>query len=148
MDQYTKTVLTAIAVSLVGCSGNLSDTSLLGGKTTKDLPAYRALISSYHIAELCEEYDNPKPDHTFNTSPDYRAGMKIEISKELESRGENPLLCRSTSSTSTRSGGRNPVAEHYKNQKEKRAREDAYESRRRSECFGEGKTYMGSFGCQ
>jgi len=146
--QVPKIVLGIASILLAGCSGNLSDTSFLGGKTTNDLPTYRALISSYHIAELCEEYDNPKPDHTFNTSPDYRAGMKIEISKELESRGEDPLLCRKTSTVTTRNSGENPVAEHYKKQKEKRVREEEYESRRRSECFGQGKTYMGSFGCQ
>lgn len=143
-----RTLIGIVLIFLAGCSGNMRDTSLLGGKTTKDLPAYRVLISNYHIAELCEEYDNPKPNHTFNSTPAYRDGMKIEISKELESRGEDPLLCRKTSTASTRSNRANPIAEHYKKQKERRAREEEYESRRRSECSAQGRTYMGSFGCQ
>ena len=74
--------------------------------------------------------------------------MKIEISKELESRGEDPLLCRKTSTVTESDVGKNRVAEHYKKQKGKRTREEEYESRRRSECFRQGKTYMGSFGCR
>lgn len=101
IDRYLKAVLTVIVyLSVSGCV-SMSTAELEALEETyqkekdKQVSDYQKPYKRYEVVELCLEYDEQDEIVKYADYGRGRAKLKIiAISKELNARGLDPLLCR------------------------------------------------------
>jgi hypothetical protein len=87
---FRKAVAVGLAVvSMIGLSG------CIGLRTTDDLPDFADTLKEKSLMKLCLIHD--RAPWLNNTTPGYRDGVIVAVSRELERRDLDPLACRSSS---------------------------------------------------